>query len=194
MAAAVPAPQTHRVTICPNCMTRSKVRLDRPKGKRVNCPKCKQPFDPDSAQAGGTNRLKTQAALAQGDDPGAPEWVWALVIGGGGGVLVGALLGYIGGMTLAGLGGPIRDGFFSNIAVWVVIGMLGYALYGTAISLAMYFTGGSLAGYVVAGVLVVPVTILMFLGLDRFGAVLGIAGTLGFAVAIERAIDYKLYS
>ena len=189
--AAAPATQT---IFCPSCLTRMKIRADFPEGKRVRCPKCQQPVDPHTAASKGSNRLKTQQALAKGDDPGLPEWVWAVIIGSGGGLFLGAMVGWLIGMLIAYSPAASAAGPLAQVWFWVVIGSLGYMVYGSAISLTMLFTGGSVGGYAIAAIGAIPVTIFLFIGLGRTGGAIGLACTIGFAVAIERAIDYKLYS
>ena len=182
------------VAFCPSCLSRAKIPGTLAVGKRVKCPKCQQPFDPRGAGASGTNRLKTEKMLAEGDDPGLAEWKWALIIGGVSGVLAGALLGYIIGMLITYAPGGPTEGIFGNLITFAILGAIGYAMYGIAIAMAMHFTGGSTAGYIVAGIGVIPACGIFFLGFGRWGIIFGLGVTLGFAAGIERMMDYKLYS
>ena len=189
----VPAP-THRAAMCPTCVARVKVSLAIEKGKRVRCPKCKQAFDPFSASAVGSDRQAKSAGLITNDNPGLPEWQWAVIIGVGAGLAVGTLIGFMVGQIISSSPSAASLGLAGTVPFWLFLGSLGYAVYGTAIALAMLFTGGSKAGYIVALVGVLPVMAVLTLGLGRTGTVIGVAATLGFAAAIERIMDYKLYS
>ena len=182
-ASAVPPTQT---IFCPSCLKRMKIRADLPKGKRVRCPGCQQPVDPHSAAAVGSGRLKTEAAV-RADAGDWPEWVWAIVIGVGNGLLFGGIIG-----TLIGLlfGSFFMDGSGDNLAIATIVGAFVsagfYAALGTIIALSMVFTGSSVVAYIVGAVLCVP----MYLIVGR----IGFLATLGFVVLIERVVEWKIYS
>ena len=182
--AAPQAPATDMV-FCPSCLTRMKVRTDLPKGKRVRCPKCQQPVDPNSAASVGSTRLKTKAAI-EADAKDWPEWVWAIIIGVGNGLPFGAFFGFA--LTVI-FGGMIITAGDSLVIAAFVMGLVagvGYAVFGTAVALSMVLTGSSIVAYLIGLVLLIPAFFLL--------GWYGVLGTLVFVTLIERIVEWKIYS
>ena len=183
-AAAAPLPP--QIVFCPGCVVKMRAPADLPPGRKLKCPKCKQAFDPSLASSRGSGRLKVQQGLAS-ETAGLPEWATALLLGLG----CGALFGGINGLVIGAMNGSFDE--LSGGSIWggligyTLLGVLFFGVVGGLIGLAIAVGGGPVAGYVVAGVSLIPALFL-------FGPWFGPGAAILIGYLISTVIDYKLYS
>ena len=174
------------MAFCPTCMARAKIPGTLPRGKRVKCPKCGNPFDPRSASSQGSDRIKVRQNI-ENESAGLPEWVWGIIIGAVCGVFFGALTGFSVGILYGSAEEMMGGSVMTTTIIYTLIGIAFYVVLGVLISVAMVLSGGSVGGYVIGAIGLVP-------ALAIFGIWIGVGPAIVFTALVERVLDHKLYS